>query len=74
METIESKHLHDLKFCGCLSVGVDGGISDGNRILGNPSDMKNRSMYSAIIQKKIIWLPESIIQSSSHIHNRALGS
>lgn len=36
---------------------VDGGISDGNRILGNLSDIEDRSMYCAIVGKKKIWLP-----------------
>ena len=59
LETIESKHDHDFKYCSCRAVGIDGGISDGNRILGNLSDIDNRSMYCAIIQNKKIWLPES---------------
>ena len=59
LETIESKDDHDFKYCSCRAVGIDGGISDGNRILGNLSDIDNRSMYCAIIQNKKIWLPES---------------
>jgi len=55
LETIESKNIHDFKYCSCGSVGIDGGISDGNRILGNL--FENRSMYCAIVQKKKIWLP-----------------
>ena len=31
------------------AVGIDGGISDGNRILGNLSDIEDRSMYCAIV-------------------------
>ena len=57
LETIESNHCHDFKYCSCGAVGIDGGISDGNRILGNLSDIENRSMYCAIVQKKKIWLP-----------------
>ena len=56
LETIESNHDHDFKFCRCGAVGIDGGISDGNRILGNPQDINNRSLYCAIVQKKKIWL------------------
>lgn len=51
-ETIESKHVHDFKLCSCKAVGIDGGISAGNRILGHLSDMEDRSMYCAIVQKK----------------------
>jgi hypothetical protein len=46
LETIESKHIHDFKYCSCQAVGIDGGISDGNRILGNLSDIEDRSMSS----------------------------
>jgi hypothetical protein len=34
-ETIESKHRDDFKYCSCRAVGIDGGISAGNSILGN---------------------------------------
>ena len=61
-ETIQSKHVHDFKFCSCGTVGIDGGISAGNRILGHLSDMENRSTYCAIIHKKKIWLPQIAIQ------------
>jgi len=56
-ETIESKFDHDFKFCKCNSIGIDGGISKGNRILGNKLDMELRSMYCAKINGKKIWLP-----------------
>ena len=62
LDTIESKNEHDFKYCSCGAVGIDGGISFGNRILGNVCDMENRSMYCAIVLKKRIWLPESILQ------------
>lgn len=62
LETIESKGVNDFKYCSCRAVGIDGGISDGNRILGNLSDIENRSMYCAIIQNKKIWLPESEVR------------
>jgi hypothetical protein len=58
LETIESKHIHDFKYCSCHAVGIDGGISDGNRILGNLSDIEDRSMYCVIVKKKKIWLPQ----------------
>jgi hypothetical protein len=40
LETIESKHRHYFKHCSCGAVGIDGGISNGNRILGNMSDIE----------------------------------
>ena len=52
LETIESKHSHDYKVCSCGAVGID-----DNRVLGNQSDMEDRSMYCAIIGNKKIWLP-----------------
>ena len=57
LETIESNHTYDFKYCPCRAVGIDGGISDGNRILGNLSDIEDRRMYSVIVGKKKIWLP-----------------
>ena len=62
LETIESNDTNDFKYCSCGAVGIDGGISDGNRILGNLSDIENRSMYCAIVQKRKIGLPQSIIE------------
>lgn len=62
LETIESKDMHDFKYCSCGAVGIDGGISDGNRILGNLSDIENRSMYYATVGKKKIWLPCELIR------------
>ena len=59
LETIESKHIHDFKYCLCGAVGIDGGISSGNRILGNLCDIEDRSVYCAIVQKKKIFLPST---------------
>ena len=56
-DTIESKSVHDFKYCSCGAIGIDGGISDGNRILGNIEDMENRSMY----RYNNMWLPEEVI-------------
>lgn len=52
LDTIENKYIHDFKYCSCGSVGIDGG-----RILGNPGDYEDRSMYCAVIGGKKIWLP-----------------
>ena len=68
LETIESKHRHDFKYCSCNAVGIDGGIDAGNHILGNLSDMEDRSIYCAIIEKKKIWLPQFVIEE--HFQNR----
>ena len=66
LETIESNDIYDFKYCSCGAVGIDGGISAGNRILGNLSDMEDRSMYCAVIQKKKIWLPQiALLQNQS---------
>jgi hypothetical protein len=62
LETIESNHIHDFKWCSCKTVGIDGGILDGNRIVGNPLDMENRSMYCTIIRNKKIWLPQVVLE------------
>jgi hypothetical protein len=61
LETIESKHRNDFKNCLCNAVGIDGGISAGNRIIGNLSDIEYRSTYCAIIEKKKIWLSQLAI-------------
>ena len=62
LETIESKYIHDFKYCSCQAVGIDGGISAGNSILGNMSDIEDRSMYCAIVGKTKIWLPQTAIE------------
>jgi hypothetical protein len=54
LETIESKYSHDYKVCSCGAVGID-----DNRVVGNRSDMEDRSMYCAIVRNKKIWLPAS---------------
>jgi len=61
-ETIESKSIHDFKYCTCGAIGIDGGIGGGNRILGKLSDMEDRSMYCTVVNKKKIWLPQSVIE------------
>jgi len=51
-ETIESKEVHDFKYCSCKSIAID-----NNRILGNLSDIENRSIYCYKTKNKTIWLP-----------------
>jgi len=61
-DTIESRDIHDFKYCSCGTVGIDGGLS-GNRLLGNLFFAEDRSMYSALINNKKIWLPQSIVEN-----------
>jgi hypothetical protein len=56
-DTIESKHPGDFKMCSCGSIGIDGGIEQGNRILGSIENMEQRSMYCASVNGKTVWLP-----------------
>jgi hypothetical protein len=60
--TIESLSVHDFKYCPCGAVGIDGGISAGNRILGKLSDMEERSMYCTVVNGKKIYLPQKVIE------------
>jgi len=62
-ETVESKSVHDYKVCKCGTVGVDGGVEPGNRILGNLANMESRSMFRAIVGGKVFWLPEDTIRN-----------
>lgn len=62
LETIESKYTSDFKYCSCGATAIDGGISDGNRILGNLCDMEDRSVYCAIVGNKKIWLPPFVVE------------
>jgi hypothetical protein len=60
--TIESTDHYDYKMCGCGGTGVDGGITDGNRILGNLAFIETRAIYRAIINRKKVYLPQEIIE------------
>lgn len=64
LDTIESNHTHDFKYCYCKSVGIDGELSETNRVIGDIEYIENRGMYCAIVQKKKIWLPQSVIEYS----------
>jgi len=59
-DTIQSHHSRDFKMCTCGSIGVDGGIEPGNRIIGNLENIESRCMYRAYVGKKLIWLPQHI--------------
>jgi len=61
-DTIESTSVHDFKYCSCGKIGIDGGVSVGNRILGNLCDIETRSMYCAVVDGKKLWLPQTIIE------------
>ena len=71
-ETIESKDIHDLKYCSCKAVGIDGGISEGNRILGNLSDIEERSIYCANVLKKKFCLPHALVEAHFQTKNQLL--
>lgn len=66
-QTIESKSVHDFKMCSCNSVGIDGGILNGNSVLGNLDDMENRSVYCAYVMNKKFWLPEEVSRFSTRL-------
>ena len=57
-DTIRSTHQHDFKWCSCGAVGIDGGISAGNRTLGRLEDMESRAVYRAIVGGKKVFLPQ----------------
>ena len=59
-DTIQSNHSRDFKVCTCGSIGVDGGIEPGNRIIGDLENIESRCMYCAYFGNKIIWLPQHI--------------
>jgi hypothetical protein len=73
-DVIESRTVHDFKYCSCGSVAIDGGILAGNRILGNLCDIETRSIYCAVLNGKTIWLPQTVIEqefaklNNAHLH------
>ena len=69
LDTIESKDIHDFKMCSCGAVGIDGGIFDGNRIIGDSSYIEVRSMYCATVKNKKMWLPQSVIEENFKAEN-----
>jgi hypothetical protein len=61
--TIESTYQYDCQYCVCGTVGIDGGTSPGNRLLGDLTKMETRSIYVAIVKGKRIWLPKDRIEA-----------
>ena len=57
-DTVESRSVHDMVFCKCGAVGVDGGIEPGNTVLGDPANSESRALYVAHVGGKRVWLPE----------------
>jgi hypothetical protein len=43
---VESTHTHDFKTCECGKVSVDGGITSGNSVLGDPHNMRDCSIWT----------------------------
>ena len=61
-DTIESKYIHDFKYCSCGSVGIDGGLTESGRYMGDKSDMETRCMYNNTSHGKTRWLPPAIVE------------
>lgn len=70
--TVESKSAQDYKMCSCNTVGVDGGLESGNRIIGSSELWEPRMMYLAVLNKKKFWLPETEVLK--HFSKPVLGS
>lgn len=66
--TIESADTHDYKICPCNAIGIDGGISKGNRIIGDLNNMETRAMYITVVSNKQVWLPQAIIEQNFNKH------
>jgi len=49
-DTIESKFIHDFKYCSCGSIAID-----DDRIIGDKINIENRSIYRAIVNNKYIF-------------------
>ena len=54
-DVIESKSVHDFKFCKCESVAVDGGHNYLRR-LGEPENWDNLSEYEVIEDETTLWM------------------
>lgn len=54
-DIIESKSVHDFRFCKCGSVAVDGGHNYLRRV-GNLEDWEDLSEYEVIEDENTIWM------------------
>lgn len=54
-DVIESKSVHDFKFCKCESVAVDGGYNYLRR-LGEPENWEDLSEYEVIEDETTLWM------------------
>ena len=54
-DVIESKSVHDFKFCKCESVAVDGGHNYLRR-LGEPENWDDLSEYEVIEDETTLWI------------------
>lgn len=54
-DVIESKSVHDFKFCKCESVAVDGGHNYLRR-LGEPENWEDLSEYEVIEDETTLWM------------------
>jgi hypothetical protein len=56
-----SRSRYDYKTCSCGQSGVDGGITLGNRYIGNLNDIEIRSRFFATVDGKKAWLSQEAI-------------
>lgn len=54
-DIIESKSVHDFRYCKCGSVAVDGGHNYLRRV-GNLEDWEDLSEYEVIEDENTIWM------------------
>ena len=59
-EIVESKSNHDYRMCKCNTVGVDGGITCTNRVIGDPLKMRDVSKWRTE-KRPYVWLPQSVL-------------
>ena len=50
-DTIESKFIHDFKYCLCGAIAID-----DNRIIGDIINIESRNIYRAIVNNKYIFI------------------
>lgn len=46
-DEIESANVHDLKWCSCRAIAVDGGHEYLRRLYKSPGDYKDTSIYTS---------------------------
>ena len=64
-DTIESKGVHEFKYCSCGAIAID-----DDRVLGNPHNIETRHVYCATVFGKRIWLPEYAYLNIDNMYNQ----